>query len=364
MNIKKQRIGGEFWYHSSLYDSTISNLFTDDMIFLNGGKSSIKFILNTIDIQPSQFIALPSYLCPSIVDIFENLNINYKFYSINKNFEINIDKLDSLVKNKNIFAVFFINYFGFFYNNKTKSYLSNLKEKGILLIEDAVHCFYLNREDKFIGDFVFNSYRKFLPIDGSIILSNKKYKAIPIKDSYFYLIERSRKFKKAFIKGKNISEELILKEFEKAHKNYYLRDNFYSMNHKYQNFLKHFPKDFLSSKRLENYIYLFQNLKFIKEIEFVFKDLPSSEVVPLSFPIFIKNRDYIRKKLMEYNIFAPIHWSLENCSWLNDFDDSIYMSSNLLSLPIDWRYSISDMEYLVNSLSKIILSQTIKEKEN
>lgn len=354
MSKKKQRIGGEFWYQKFLYDAKTSNHFTSDMSFFNGGKSCIEFILNSIDIKDNEFIALPCYLCPTIVDLFEKAKINYKFYSINRTFEINLDSLNSLVESKNIYAVFFINYFGFFNNKKTIDYLIKLKNKGILLIEDAAQCFYLDKNNKFIGDFIFNSYRKFLPIDGSILLSNKEYKINEINDSYFYLIEKARKLKKSFINGKNIPESLVLKKFEKAHKHYYKRLTFNGINQKHKNFLQHIPKNFLISKRLENYQYLLKKLKNISDIEFVFDESVALGSPPLSFPIYIKNRDYVRSKLIDYNIFAPIHWNLNDCNWINNFDDALYMSSNILSLPIDWRYDISDMEYLVSSLSKIL----------
>ena len=54
-------------------------------------------------------------------------------------------------------------------------------------------------------------------------------------------------------------------------------------------------------------------------------------------PIISKNRNNIRKKLIENNIYCPIHWTS-----FNNSNNEIY--ANELSLICDQRYAKEDME--------------------
>jgi len=53
--------------------------------------------------------------------------------------------------------------------------------------------------------------------------------------------------------------------------------------------------------------------------------------------VFVCERDRVRTKLMENHIYLPVHWPNE-CS----LDNSLY--EDLISLPIDSRFSDDDYE--------------------
>lgn len=57
---------------------------------------------------------------------------------------------------------------------------------------------------------------------------------------------------------------------------------------------------------------------------------------------------------MKRNIYIPVHWDLSNEAWINEFKESLNISKRILSLQIDWRYEIEDMDVLVNSLKDIL----------
>lgn len=374
----KYPIGGEFWFEDKFQDKNIFNDIESQGVILSGGDSAIRFILNEVSFKCDEVIALPSYLCPTIVKLIENLKIKYKFYNINKDLSIDMESIENLISKYNIKAVFFIDYFGFYHSEITRKFLKNLKSKNILLIEDAVQKFWLKYEDKFIGDYVFNSYRKFLPIDGSLVLfnkdkslnntnsSNKNDKLVEFKkineslkyiegnDDYFQFMEKARDVKTKFILEGIGNENAYLNLFDKAHKAYYERKNIFKINPKHKIYLNYFPVNKLLKKRNENYKYLFENLKNIKEITFLNHSENLYDNTPLVFPILIKNREYIKKQLMKRNIYIPVHWDLSNEVWINEFEESLNISKRILSLQIDWRYEIQDMDVLVNSLKDIL----------
>ncbi|MBN1038439.1 MULTISPECIES: DegT/DnrJ/EryC1/StrS family aminotransferase [unclassified Clostridium] len=374
----KYPIGGEFWFEDKFQDKNIFNDIESQGVLLSGGDSAIRFILNEISFKCDEVIVLPSYLCPTIVKLIENLKIKYKFYNINKDLSIDMESIENLISKYNIKAVFFIDYFGFYHSEITRKFLKNLKSKNILLIEDAVQKFWLKYEDKFIGDYVFNSYRKFLPIDGSLVLfnkdkslnninsSNKNDKLVEFKkinqslkyiegnDDYFQFMEKARDVKTKFILEGIGNENAYLNLFDRAHKAYYERKNIFKINPKHKIYLNYFPENKLLKKRNENYKYLFENLKNIKEITFLNHSENLYDNTPLVFPILIKNREYIKKQLMKRNIYIPVHWDLSNEVWINEFKESLSISKRILSLQIDWRYEIQDMDFLVNSLKDIL----------
>lgn len=351
-------IGGEFWFEDNLQDINIYNDINSEGFFLSGGKNAIEFILTDIEFKKEEILALPSYLCPTIVDTIKNLGIEYVFYAIDSDLEINVDSIKDLISKDNIKAVFFINYFGFYHKSSIRQFLNSLKKQNIILIEDAVQNFWIERQEDFIGDYIFNSYRKFLPIDGSLVLCDETKKFTEVKDNYFKLMEKAREEKQNLILNGNGDEYEILKLFDKAHKEYYQRKSIFGINLKYKEFLKHIPLEILINKRKENYKYLSKCLKDIKGIKFLnylTEDLDDN--IPLALPILLKNRDYVKTELMKSNIYSPVHWDLSNETWIKSYKESLYTSNNILSLPIDWRYGIKDMNHLIRSLKLILTNE-------
>ncbi|MBN1067760.1 DegT/DnrJ/EryC1/StrS aminotransferase family protein [Clostridium botulinum] len=374
----KYPIGGEFWFEDKFQDKNIFNDIESQGVLLSGGDSAIRFILNEISFKCDEVIALPSYLCPTIAKLIDKLKIKYKFYNINEDLSIDVESIENLISKYNIKAVFFIDYFGFYHSESIRKFLRSLKSRNILLIEDAVQKFWIKWQDKFIGDYVFNSYRKFLPIDGSLVLCNKdkslnnikasnknnrlnefkrineSLKYIEANDDYFQFMEKARNVKTKFILEEIGNENEYLNLFDRAHKAYYERKDIFKINSKNKNYLNYFPGNKLLKKRNENYKYLFKNLKNIKEITFLNHSENLYDNTPLVFPILIENRDYIKKQLMKLNIYIPVHWDLSNEVWINEFKESLSISKRILSLQIDWRYEIQDMDVLINSLKDIL----------
>ncbi|AOR23407.1 DegT/DnrJ/EryC1/StrS family aminotransferase [Clostridium taeniosporum] len=368
MNNKlKYPIGGEFWFQDEFQDKDIYNNIENEGLLLSGGESAIRFILNEISFENDEIILLPSYLCPTIVELIKKLNIKYKFYNINKKLDIDIVSIENLINKYNVKVVFFIDYFGFFHKESTRKFLKNLKLKNILLIEDAVQKFWIKWEKKFIGDYVFNSYRKFLPIDGSLILCRENESLNILKklnslsrykeanDKYFKFMEKARDIKTKFISQNIGYENDYLNLFNRANIEYYKRKNILKINLKHKRYLNHFPINKFIKRREENYSYVFKQLKNMKKITFLNQTENLDDNTPLVFPILIDNRDCIKKELMKNQIYLPIHWNLENEKWINNFKNSLNISKNILSLPIDWRYEIKDMEFLIFKLKEILI---------
>lgn len=346
-------IGGEQWFNLELFNNKLDNFNNTEGVFLSGGQSAIQFILEDIEIESDEYILMPSYLCPSILYNFNRLNIKYKFYKINKDLSIDLDDIKEKIKTLKIKAVFFINYFGFYHNENTLSYFKELKKQNIKIIEDSVQMLWFDKKS-FIGDYVFNSYRKFLPIDGSLVLCNKVKKFKFIKDSYYKKVNLARA-KKTIFQNFNIgNEEEFLNLYHKAEEEYYKRDCVIGMNNKSKELLSKIDYKYIFNKRKENYFYLYDRLTRNKEINIIYDKKSISDNSALGLPILIDNRDEMRIKLRKFNIYCPVHWNIKKQKIIENYRDSVYLSENILMLPIDQRYEINDMEKLAITILRLI----------
>lgn len=348
-------IGGEHWFNDNLFDNSVDNFKDTSGIFLSGGQSAIRFILEDLNISSNEFVLVPSYLCPSILQNFKKLNVKYEFYKVNKDLSIDIEDINKKLNLLEVKALFLINYFGFYHKEEAIKYLNQLKDKGIIIIEDAVQMLWFCRK-RYIGDYIFNSYRKFLPIDGSIVLCNKKISYEFEKDDYYKNIKLARSKKTEFQNNYIGSEEEFLSLYEKAEKEYSKRERILGMDDKSKELLSKIDYKFILKKRKENYCYLFDKLIYNENIQIIYdKNLIEDNVV-LGFPILIKKRDEIRIKMREENIYCPVHWDILNESWAVEYVDSRYISKNIITLPIDQRYDLDDMDRVIENINKLVRS--------
>ncbi|SMC23223.1 dTDP-4-amino-4,6-dideoxygalactose transaminase [Clostridium acidisoli DSM 12555] len=349
-------IGGEFWFDEKLFNKALNNFENLNAIFLSGGQSAIQFIIEDIDFKHDEYILVPAYLCRTILYNFERKNIKFIFYEINEDLSINLEDIQNKIYDCKVKAIFFVNYFGFYHNDKTIEFLKSIQETGVVLIEDAVQMFWFKKMKKFIGNYVFNSYRKFLPADGSVVLCDKYRKFEFAQDEYYKLMNEAR-FKKTEYIQANIGEEgQFLNLFNMADKAYYKRKNINGIDNKSKEFLNKVNYELIKRLRISNYNYLHDRLKNFNDIKILFDKKLIEDNVPLGFPILINNRDFVRKELRKYSIFCPVHWDVRKETWISNFNKTKKITNSILTIPIDWRYNNLDMEYFLDKITIISLT--------
>ena len=70
------------------------------------------------------------------------------------------------------------------------------------------------------------------------------------------------------------------------------------------------------------------------------------------YPLYNENGAKIRKKLQAEKLFIPTLWPavFERCDeGTLEYD----MAKNILPIPVDQRYGIQDMEYIVNEIKQL-----------
>ena len=102
-------------------------------------------------------------------------------------------------------------------------------------------------------------------------------------------------------------------------------------------------------KRRENAKYLHEHLKGVR-----FIDELTDNAVPLLVPVFFdssEQRNAVRKKLIEAQIYCPIHWPKPAQIPAELKSNKIYDTE--LSLICDQRYDLADMQRIVTQINNL-----------
>ncbi len=341
-----QIIGGEF----SIDLRTISrkndiNIQNEGYLY-SSGRAALFHILSYIkkNMKEISSLMLPDYLCPSIIEIASKFDFNLIYYPVSDTLEINETVFSSLYRRKS--AVLLINYFGLVSLNKQIVFLNELDE-NICIIEDNVQSFY-SMLDISKADFCFTSFRKTLPLpDGALVKTIHKL-PIPNGENTFAQYKIAGSILKKMRNYKCIKDYVYLDLLEKGEK--LINEN---LGKKISDFtLDLIPKidlEQIKFLRKQNSIYLIEGLKTLGIEPLI---TVNENAVPLFIPIYLQNRDKIRNFLFDHQIYCPVHWKLDcNLSFLSKGVD---LAEHELSLIIDQRYQIEDMDRILVTLQKAL----------
>jgi hypothetical protein len=97
-------------------------------------------------------------------------------------------------------------------------------------------------------------------------------------------------------------------------------------------------------KRQANFYYIHSRLKSINELEM---EIPVIDG-PFVYPLVVK-REGLREFLIERKIFVAQYWP-RVLNMPAASSDEIYLSKYLIPLPIDQRYDLHDMQYMLKHI--------------
>ncbi|MFB5086095.1 hypothetical protein PGC35_02560 [Psychrobacillus sp. PGGUH221] len=348
-------IGSEFEIELSHceIESIKKNLIEGYLV--NFGRTAIKFIIDSlVNEKGINNFLLPNYLCESILNPFVESKVSIDFYNINVNLTIDIESFNSKIKERQ--AVFLINYFNIQHTDEFKQYIKTLKNK-IIVIEDTTHNFFDNVER--LGHLEIASLRKWMGLpSGAVIKDNNNLVNKDIfcrnKDENSITVVEKRLYagilKDTYLKWNNSAEvkEEFLKNFSEAEK--ILDSNLINITHMdtvSKNLLLNYNLEKLKKTRQDNYLILKEGLKRISEIEFVNPVVNESQV-PLGFPIFVKKRDQFKRYLISQNVYPPVHWPTPKAIGNLNCTNPYIISSSILTIPSDQRYSLREMERIID----------------
>lgn len=333
-----REIGSEFWFEQE--PKVLSN--DRNGCYVLSGRTAIDLIIqDNIKSKPLRKAYLPAWCCDSMVEPFLARGIQVELYDMS--FDGSLQYHIDLDKQTDIFYV--SNYFGYD-TTLDKEIVCQFKEKGATIIYDRTHSFLMNDELK--ADYSFASIRKWMGVIGGAVVNGVKdcrLKPYP----HLECKVQAMRMKKAFIEGDtNIDKQVFLNLYgEFGHhlvedyQNYEMDDLSYAL-YKTENLIE------MMHKRRENAKYLHEHLQLTTLTPMTDKS------VPLFVPVFFESTDQrntIRKKLIDAQVYCPIHWPKNKLITPEMRVNRIFDTE--LSLICDQRYNVDDMARIVDVINEI-----------
>jgi hypothetical protein len=290
---------------------------------LNTGRNAFEYILK---VKKYTAIFLPYFTCEVILEPIKRLGIQYQFYTINESMD---PVLDFEVGPSE--CLLYTNYFGL--KQDTVVRLSNQFKN---LIVDNSQAFFSEPAD---GLDTFYSCRKFFGVpDGAYLSSNSPVRLKLERDSS---VERCSHLIKSIDTG-----------IESGYQDYVDNNNALTnnpirrMSALTQRILSGVDYKICKYRRNSNFMYLHDFL--INYNDYTFD--ASSVNGPMVYPLLISSTK-LRSKLLEKRIYVATYWP-NVLDWTTRKMYENYLTTHLIALPIDHRYTHSDMKRILNILKQ------------
>jgi len=277
---------------------------------------------------------VPAFLCDAVVSALQKAGVDLRFYPVSEDLQVPPESwLQEILPGD--FLVM-IDYFGF---PSDRDIMKEAQGKGAVVVEDASQALFTAGDTR--ADYVVYSLRKFLGVPDGGILSCGNGHALPVLPlapcpvdwwlkAFTAALER-REYDLYEAEGRWF--ELFRESEAEA------PCGAFAMSEFSQALLQRcfdFPAN--ARQRRNNYQRLLTRLRPLA----LFPELPPG-VVPLGFPIRLRNRDAVRRALFHERIFPPIHWPIAGVV-PSELKASHTLAADVLTLVCDQRYDAADME--------------------
>lgn len=331
-------IGGEFEIDLSIQRDAFQP--AQDTYYYASGRAALYQILRSLKNRMDK-IWLPDWLCHTMVEAAQKAGFEYEFYELSDNFTATVESLDAKGF-KDGCLVLLINYFGLQDLTVTAK---NIKAAypNATIIEDDVQAYYCFAEETNpYANYRFTSLRKTFPSpDGGLVYTKHPMPRVKQPNTFAkYKIEAGVM---KFYRGKNgIKDEDYLALFEKGSE---LIDKNYEsvMSRDSEMLFSGIDTQWVKQKRQDNVTYLLDGLKSLGIEPLI--DVPQDNV-PLFVPIWLEDRNTVRKRMFQNEVFCPVHWPLEGFPLKKGAD----MAQHELSLIVDQRYEKTNIDEIMKCL--------------
>lgn len=315
--VKEKSIGGYFEL-----ELPKGQEYHQNAIHLNTARNAFEYVLIA---KKYKKVYLPYYTCDVMLEVIDKLKIDVQFYSIDINFKPLFDF--TILAKQEVFV--YTNYFGICDVNVLE--VSKLCDN---LIIDNAQAFYSR---PLAGVDTFYSPRKFFGVsDGAYLYSDIKLDDVIDVDSSFMRFSH-------LLKRIDISVEEGYLDFV-ANDNILSNNPIKIMSALTSKLLASLDYNQIANKRKENFDFL--NKFLSKENCFDFSKFEIN--VPMVYPYW--GTSELRTLLIENRIYTAKYWP-NVVNWCRKDSLEVKLAEELILLPIDQRYELNDMEYII----KIVL---------
>jgi len=354
--ISHQPIGSDF----SLTEGDVFNQRDEQRNFVprsfrtywvSSGRDGLLALVKGFRYRRRNEFLLPSYICPEVIETLTPI-VKVSFYQVKKDLTLDINAVEDCIS-PSTRALLLVHYFGFPHPQLHE--LARLcRDLGIMLIEDCVQAAFTKASGNplgRVGNAAFCSLRKFLPIPDGGWLTTHTPIPVHLKDSvehsnYVRLREILIRMRGLFPRDAvNVPDIFFKQAFMYADQEGTRYPKPAPMAQLSFDLLRRFPLTKWVHIRRKNYDQLVKLLP--KSANPLFPRLPIG-VVPLGLPVLVRHRDTVQRRLAAKRIYAPVHWRLSGVP--RRFEDAWKLSKQLLTLPIDQRYSKQEMRKIAEEV--------------
>ena len=219
---------------------------------------------------------------------------------------------------------------------------------GFSIVEDTTHSVFSARRT--IGDLCVCSLRKWFALPGGGALYGP---ALTDRDS-FSLLPRKTDARRAcgmvckslFLDGTLDCNAEYLNIFRETEDALDAQTELYQISDFSRFLLRTVDADALAVRRKCNYVRLKDALAQLGVSPIC---RLAEDACPLVLPVWVKDRDALRCRLMEHRIYCAVHWPFDGVQ-ADERPLARKLAAQMLSLPIDQRYDTAHIDYLMDTL--------------
>ena len=358
---------------------------TVDVHSFHKARIGIRHASDLLRLNKEDEILAPAYHCGSEIDPLLNSGVQVTLYDVDQNCRINIPDIKNRITSKTK-AIYVTHYFGFPQDLTAVKKLC--EQKKLYLIEDCAMALFSCDCAKNIGrtgDIAVFSLVKTLPVpDGGWLVINNpsldklsietELPALPailrrlmpfIKSNLLIFLSKSTMLHPLyaiifkclnFRRMANAEKEISAGDKSPMSADLYYHDKLSktTMSGITKRMLKAFVPDEIKRIRRRNYCQLADLLRGQNNVKILFTELPAG-VCPLNFPVIVNNRDIVRLELYKRGIDADAFGKYYHHQYtLDDFPDSRFLRSHLLSLPIHQNLDARHIQYIADNLIEVL----------
>lgn len=309
-------------------------------------------------------IALPAYVCESIVQPVLEAGMQPSFFGIRDDLTVDLPGLEALVARERPSVVLVVDYFGFPQPAFVGAALRGLRD-DTWVVEDCVQGPLIDPQTPLgsVGDFAFTSFRKYLPLPDGGILRAPDGVDLPRLSSGL-----------SNDSGLRLVAKLLREDLVRTAENSDLEDAYLQLVAEAERRLeRQVPQAAMSElsvrllagidvaetirRRRENYAILHEAFEVtqLARIASPLQGRLPPGVSPLVFPVRVAGarRDALRARLAAERIYCPIHWPLPRLVDGRVHGDAARLSNEILGLPVDQRYDRAAMERVLATVEAV-----------
>lgn len=316
--------------------------------FVSLCREALSLIARRHAAEGNRRVLLPAYTCHTVNDPFLLNGYHCGYYGVRTDLRIDVESLDvqCSVLDPDIIVVH--PFHGMDLDEAELAALSSLKRPGRIFVMDLTQCVFSTAKSP-LFDYYVGSLRKWMPMpDGAFIASDwheldSLDSFLPENEAYVDTELAAMRLRGEYFASGDVRIKNVSRGVDKAAQSFVTHSVDPHEMCAYSKFVTSVADfDEIARRRMENYRYLFDNLK-APGILPLCDGLSRVTCAPLYFPVLVSDRVSLVQKLIDERIYAPVLWPIPGEEVLiNEMVQTLYNS--FLAIPIDQRCGVDEMK--------------------